>query len=90
MKYIYQTKGVCPKAISVELDSDKIINVEFLNGGCPGNLQAVPRLVKGMRVSEVKEKLSGIKCGLKATSCADQLVHALEEALAQEKQTIKN
>lgn len=84
MKYIYQTKNVCPKAISVEIENDIVTNVEFLNGGCPGNLQAVPRLVKGMKVSEVKEKLAGIKCGLKQTSCADQLVKALEEASHQQ------
>ena len=74
----YKTHGVCSSMIHVELDGDKIKDVDFV-GGCNGNLQGISSLVKGMKV----ERLSGIKCGSKATSCPDQLAKALREAIAQ-------
>ena len=80
MKYTYIPWGICPRKIHIELEGDVVKNVSF-EGGCNGNLQAVPILIKGMTVSAVKEKLSGIRCGDKPTSCADQLVMALEGAL---------
>ena len=64
----YKTHGVCSSMIHVELDGDKIKDVDFV-GGCNGNLQGISSLVKGMKVEDAIERLSGIKCGSKATSC---------------------
>lgn len=82
MTYTYKTRGTCASQITFELDGDVVSHVKFV-GGCPGNLQAIPRLVEGMTVQEVTERCEGIRCGMKSTSCADQLVKALNEALAQ-------
>ena len=71
MKYIYQTKNTCSKQIRFDINDNIITNVEFLGGGCPGNLQALPKLVEGMTVEEIEEKIGGIICGFKGTSCAD-------------------
>ena len=78
----YKTHGVCSSMIHVELDGDKIKDVDFV-GGCNGNLQGISSLVKGMKVEDAIGRLSGIKCGSKATSCPDQLAKALREAIAQ-------
>ena len=78
----YKTHGVCSSMIHVELDGDKIKDVDFV-GGCNGNLQGISSLVKGMNVEDAIERLSRIKCGYKATSCPDQLAKALREAIAQ-------
>lgn len=78
----YKTHGVCSSMIHVELDGDKIKDVDFV-GGCNGNLQGISSLVKGMKVEDAIERLDGIKCGSKTTSCPDQLAKALREALAQ-------
>lgn len=78
----YKTHGVCSSMIHVELDGDKIKDVNFV-GGCNGNLQGISSLVKGMKVEDAIERLDGIKCGSKATSCPDQLAKALREAIAQ-------
>ena len=80
MKYTHIPRGTCSTKITFEIDGDILKNVEY-EGGCHGNLQAVARLVEGMPVSQVKERLSGIKCGWKPTSCADQLVRGIDEAL---------
>ena len=80
MKYTYTTQGICAKTIEMELENDVLKNVKFI-GGCDGNLKAVASLVEGMPVAQVKERLSGIRCGNKQTSCADQLVKGVEEAL---------
>lgn len=80
MEYIYNTENVCARRIKVELDGNVVKNVEFLDGGCSGNLQAVPRLVKGLTVEQVEEKLCGIQCGRRPTSCADQLTKAVRKA----------
>lgn len=79
MSYIYRTKGTCATAIEVELDGDKIKKVRF-SGGCNGNLQGISRMVEGMSVAEVNQKLAGIRCGYKNTSCPDQLAQAVLEA----------
>ena len=78
----YKTHGVCSSMIHVALDGDKIKDVDFV-GGCNGNLQGISSLVKGMKVEDAIERLSGIKCVSKATSCPDQLAKALREAIAQ-------
>lgn len=80
MKYSYKTNNTCAKVIEFNLNNNIVTDVKFLGGGCPGNLQAVPKLVEGMTVEEIQNKLSGIKCGIKGTSCADQLVKAVTEA----------
>ena len=80
MTYTYRTQGTCASLIQFDLDGDVVSNVRFV-GGCPGNLKAIPRLVEGMTVAQVAERCEGIRCGMKLTSCADQLVKGLQEAL---------
>lgn len=72
----YQTQGTCCALMNVVLDDDRIYDVEFI-GGCNGNLKGIRSLIKGMKVDEVIEKLQGIKCGSKPTSCPDQLTQGL-------------
>ena len=79
---IYKTKGTCSTSIDVELKDGVIDSVKF-TGGCNGNLQGISALVKGMKPEEAISRLKGIRCGLKPTSCPDQLAHALEEMIAQ-------
>ena len=79
MTYTYQTHGTCSSKIELELDGNIVKNVKF-TGGCPGNLQAIPKLVEGLTVEQVEEKVSGIHCGMKSTSCGDQLARACREA----------
>nr|MBE6545586.1 TIGR03905 family TSCPD domain-containing protein [Oscillospiraceae bacterium] len=74
----YKTKGVCSRMIIVDTEDGVITNCSFV-GGCAGNTQGVAALVVGMKVEEAIKKIKGIKCGLKATSCPDQLAEALEE-----------
>ena len=78
----YIPRGVCARAIEVELEGDVICSVRF-QGGCAGNTQGVAALVRGMRVADAIDRLSGIRCGFKPTSCPDQLAIALKEALEQ-------
>ena len=79
MSYLYKTRGTCSKLIEVELDGDIVKSVKF-TGGCNGNLQGIPRLVEGMTVDEVESRLTGIRCGMRPTSCPDQLARAVREA----------
>lgn len=79
MRYLYKTNGTCSIEIQFDINDDIITNVSFL-GGCNGNLKAISKLVEGMRVSEIEEKLKGNTCGRRATSCADQLAIAVREA----------
>lgn len=78
----YKTKGTCSQLIDLEVDGDVISSVSF-TGGCNGNLKGIAALVKGMEVDEAISRLKGIRCGLKSTSCPDQLAHALEQYRAQ-------
>lgn len=73
----YKTRGTCSSMISFEVNNDIVESVSF-TGGCNGNLQGISSLVCGMKVDDVIEKLKGIKCGFKDTSCPDQLARALE------------
>ena len=77
-KYEYKPNGVCSRKIIVEIENDVIENVEFV-GGCPGNTLGIGALVKGMKVEEVEKRLSGIKCGMKKTSCPNELAKFLKE-----------
>ena len=76
----YATRGTCARQIDVEVRDGVVTAVRF-HGGCPGNLQGVARLVEGMRAEDVIEKLRGIRCGFKNTSCPDQLTYAIEQAM---------
>ena len=75
--YNIQTHGVCSRCIHLTLNNGRIVSVSF-EGGCNGNLKGIASLVRGMRPEEVVERLKGITCGSKATSCPDQLAQALE------------
>lgn len=77
----YKTKGTCSTQIDLEVVDGLIRNVKFTNG-CNGNLQGISKLVEGMKAEEAIEKLRGIKCGFKNTSCPDQLSYAIEQAMA--------
>lgn len=79
---IYIPKGVCSRQINIELEDGKIKSAEFV-GGCSGNTQGVSALVKGMDVDEAINRLEGIECGRRGTSCPDQLAKALKEAKEQ-------
>ena len=72
----YKTSGTCSTMIDLEVDGDIIKSVAF-TGGCNGNLKVICSLVRGMKVDDAIEKLQGIKCGFKNTSCPDQLAKAL-------------
>ncbi len=85
MKFTYVPHGVCPTKLDFEIDGDIVKNVKF-SGGCNGNLKAISTLVDGMPVEEVTKKLSGISCGMKSTSCTDQLASALKQAVQEAKQ----
>jgi len=79
MDYVYRPYGVCPMQISFHLEGNVVTNVSFV-GGCNGNLKAVSKLVNGMTVEQIEEKLLGNECGRKGTSCADQLAKAVRKA----------
>ena len=81
MEYTYTPRGTCSRRMTVELENGIIKNVE-IQGGCSGNLQGISALVIGMKATDAIEKLRGIRCGPKPTSCPDQLSIALEKALA--------
>ena len=72
----YQTEGTCCKFMQVKVNNGIVEDVDFM-GGCSGNLQGIKSLIKGMSVDEVIEKLKGIPCGPKPTSCPDQLAQCL-------------
>lgn len=78
MTYTYKTTGVCSRSIKIELDGDTVSSVRF-EGGCNGNTKGIASLVAGMNIDEVIEKLEGINCGFRGTSCPDQLAKALKE-----------
>lgn len=80
MQYEYKTKGTCSQRILFEIVDGKVMNVQFI-GGCNGNLQGISKLVEGMDATEVIQRIKGIQCGMKPTSCPDQLATALQEAL---------
>lgn len=72
----YITEGTCSKVISMDLDGEIVHNISFL-GGCAGNLQTIPLLLEGWTVDQIEEKLTGIICGRRGTSCSDQLAKAV-------------
>ena len=78
MKYTYKTTGTCSVGINIEIDDDVIKDVQFI-GGCNGNTQGISHLVRGMNIDDVIERLNGIDCNGRGTSCPDQLAMALKE-----------
>ncbi len=84
MTYTYRPRGVCSQLMQVELENGYIRNVQ-VQGGCSGNLQGIISLVRGMKAEDAIARMKGIRCGMKSTSCPDQLALALEQALQQEK-----
>ena len=90
MTYRFKTQNTCSQIIEFNIEGNVVTNVRFLGGGCPGNLQALPRLVEGMTVEEIEEKIGGIDCGGRGTSCADQLAKAVREAYEQSKKNSCN
>lgn len=88
MEYIIETVNTCAKAIRFTLNGNVVTKVEFLGGGCPGNLQALPKLVEGMTVEEIEQKIGGIICGRRETSCADQLARAVRKVYEESKELV--
>ncbi|MDO5331333.1 MAG: TIGR03905 family TSCPD domain-containing protein [Bacillota bacterium] len=84
MTYSFRTSGVCAQQIDFDLEGNVVKNIKFY-GGCNGNLKAVSKLVDGMTVEQIEEKLKGNTCGMKGTSCADQLAIAVRKALEEAK-----
>lgn len=78
MKHIYRPQGVCSTQIIVDVENNIIKDIQIING-CNGNLKGIASLVKGMTLDDVISKLKGIKCGMKPTSCPDQIAIALEK-----------
>ena len=84
MRYSYPTQIVCSKVINFDLDGDVVSNIEFI-GGCNGNLKAISKLVDGWTVEKIESYLRGNLCGVKPTSCADQLARAVRKAYDEQK-----
>ena len=78
MKITYRPKGVCSQLMEIEVEDGKIESVK-VTGGCSGNLQGISSLLKGMDVDEAISRMEGIRCGVKATSCPDQIAQALKQ-----------
>ena len=75
----YKTKGVCSSNIEFEVEDGIVKKVAFI-GGCNGNTKGISALVEGMKVEDVIARLEGIRCGMRNTSCTDQLAKALKES----------
>ena len=83
MTYRFRPRGVCSQEMQVDVDDQGIIQELRVLGGCSGNLQGIASLVKGMPAREAIERLKGIRCGFKDTSCPDQLARNLEKIMAE-------
>ena len=81
MQYEHQNKGTCSRSVLFDIEDGKVKNVQYI-GGCNGNLKGIGALVEGMDVEEAISRLEGIQCGMKSTSCPDQLAQALKEVKA--------
>ena len=80
MNYSFKPHGVCARGISFDIEDNIVKNIKF-SGGCSGNTQGVAKLAEGMTTEEIINRLSGIRCGFKGTSCPDQLAKAVAEAI---------
>ncbi len=81
MEYTFQPKGVCSQKIDFSIEDGKLHNVKF-QGGCPGNLLAISKLIEGKPAKEVADLLRGNPCGVRGTSCTDQLAQAIDQVNA--------
>lgn len=84
MEYVYKTTGTCAQQIKFDIEGDIITNVSFL-GGCNGNLKAISKLIEGKSVNYIEEMLLGNECGMRGTSCADQLAKGVRKAYEETK-----
>ena len=80
MEYIFNPRGVCSRQYVFDIEDGVVKNVKIM-GGCHGNLQGIGALVEGMKIQDVINRLSGIRCGFTPTSCPDQLAKALQEVI---------
>lgn len=80
MTIMYQPQGVCSKAFEIQVEDGTIQSVQIM-GGCDGNLKGLSSLLRGMKVEEAVQRMEGIRCGVKPTSCPDQLAQALKTVL---------
>ena len=83
MRFTHHNKGTCSMAVAFDINDGIVTNVEFM-GGCNGNLKAIGKLVDGMSADDIAAKLGGNTCGMRKTSCADQLAKAVLAAKAEE------
>lgn len=83
MHYNYRTRNTCSSEISFDMEDGIVRNVQF-TGGCDGNLKAIPKLIEGCEAKDIVEKLKGVTCGRRPTSCADQLAVALQSVIEKE------
>lgn len=81
--YTCKPKGICAKKITFDIEEGTVKNISF-SGGCAGNQMGMAAMAEGRPVEEVIARLEGITCGLKKTSCPDQLAKALREAQNQQ------
>ena len=79
MEYRFKPNGVCSKEMIFNINEDNVIESLEVVGGCPGNLIGIGKLITGMKIDDVIEKIEGVQCGLKSTSCPDQIAKALKE-----------
>ncbi len=82
MIYEYKPEGVCSKLFKIDVDESGVVRHAEVLGGCHGNLQGLCRLMEGRPAAEVAATLGGIKCGLKPTSCPDQMSRALAQIVS--------
>lgn len=87
MTFTFRPQGVCSSQMRVELNKDLVIEEVEVIGGCHGNSQGLAALLKGMNAKEAVARLQGICCGLRSTSCPDQIAKGLEKLLEQEAKT---
>ncbi len=84
MHYTFYPQEVCSRKIDLDIENGRVHNIRY-SGGCNGNLKALGALAEGMTVEEVIQRLDGIHCGERSTSCSDQLARNLKQALAESK-----
>ncbi|MGE4276084.1 MAG: TIGR03905 family TSCPD domain-containing protein [Lawsonibacter sp.] len=80
MTITYRPKGVCSQKFTIEVENEVVQSLEVV-GGCSGNLQGLSALLRGMKVEEAIRRMEGIRCGMKSTSCPDQIAQALKKVL---------